>query len=105
CPRSKSISFSSIDTPLDKEAETKTEKAAPNTVPNIPVTDFANNLSTIIKKLIVQANTVNSTAFEGNIEGKRTFIRSRTKIALLTFSRNHLGSGPVQEERSKLKAK
>lgn len=96
----KSISFGGTDAPLDEEAETKTEKAAPNTVPNVPVADFANGLSTTIKKLIVQANAVNSTAFEGDVEGEKTFIGSKTEVALLTFSRDHLGSGPVQEERS-----
>ncbi|GKT41889.1 calcium-transporting ATPase PAT1 [Colletotrichum spaethianum] len=33
-------------------------------------------------------------------EGEHTFIGSKTEVALLTFSRDQLGAGPVQEERT-----
>ncbi|KAK3983866.1 hypothetical protein QBC44DRAFT_337981 [Cladorrhinum sp. PSN332] len=96
----KTISFGGTDAPLDEEAKFDTEKSAPNTIPNVSIADFAKALSTTVKKLIVQANAVNSTAFEGDVEGEKTFIGSKTEVALLTFSRDHLGSAPLQEERS-----
>jgi Ca2+-transporting ATPase len=102
----KTISFGGTEPSLDDEAKTSeeagagSEKTVLNTVPNVPVADFTGGLSTTTKKLIIQANAVNSTAFEGDVEGEKTFIGSKTEVALLTFSRDHLGSAPVQEERS-----
>ncbi|KAK0714425.1 hypothetical protein B0T21DRAFT_297287 [Apiosordaria backusii] len=96
----KSISFGGTDAPLDDDPSVKTEKSATNTVPNVPIAEFAQSLSGTVKKLIIQANAVNSTAFEGESEGEKTFIGSKTEVALLTLSRDHLGSAPVQEERS-----
>ncbi|KAK3367753.1 hypothetical protein B0H63DRAFT_489730 [Podospora didyma] len=94
----KSISFGGTDAPLDDEAA-KVAKPASN-VPNFPIADFVKGLSTSFKKLLVQANAVNSTAFEGDADGEKTFIGSKTEVALLTMSRDHLGSAPVQEERT-----
>ncbi|KAK4224301.1 putative type IID cation-transporting ATPase [Podospora fimiseda] len=96
----KSISFGGTDAPLDEEAKFDTEKSAPNVIPNVPIADFVKGLSNTTKRLIIQSNAVNSTAFEGDADGEKTFIGSKTEVALLTLSRDHLGSGPVQEERS-----
>ncbi|KAK4185227.1 hypothetical protein QBC35DRAFT_21794 [Podospora australis] len=96
----KSISFGGTDAPLEDDPSIKIEKAAANVIPNVPVAEFTKNLSTTTKKLIIQANAVNSTAFEGDADGEQTFIGSKTEVALLTLSRDHLGSAPVQEERS-----
>ncbi len=41
----------------------------------------------------------NSTAFEGEVDGQKTFIGSKTESALLLFAREHLAMGPVSEER------
>ncbi|KAK4642329.1 plasma membrane calcium [Podospora bellae-mahoneyi] len=96
----KSISFGGTDAPLDDDPGIKTEKSAANTVPNVPITEFTQGLSNTVKRLLVQANAVNSTAFEGESEGEKTFIGSKTEVALLVLSRDHLGSAPVQEERA-----
>jgi len=93
----KSISFGGTETPLE-EPEEKPKVA--NTVPNVPVAEFAKGLGSTVKKLLIQSNAVNSTAFEGDVDGEKTFIGSKTEVALLTLSRDHLGSAPVQEERS-----
>lgn len=97
----KSSSFGGTDAPLDDtKDEAGSEKAhAPNTVPNMPVADFVKGMSDETKKAIIQSNAVNSTAFEGDQDGEQTFIGSKTEVALLTFCRDHLGAGPVQEER------
>lgn len=102
----KAISFGGNEPSLDDEVKVSSEggagseKTLINTVPNVPVEEFTTSLSQATKKLIVQANAVNSTAFEGDADGEKTFIGSKTEVALLTFSRDHLASAPVQEERS-----
>jgi Ca2+-transporting ATPase len=53
--------------------------------------------------LLVKSITVNSTAFEGDVDGKQSFIGSKTETALLTFAREFLGMGPVGEERANAK--
>lgn len=53
-----------------------------------------------VKELLMQEFAINSTAFEGNEEGKETFIGSKTETALLSFARSYLGMGPVAVERS-----
>ncbi|MBE3041801.1 HAD-IC family P-type ATPase, partial [Candidatus Bathyarchaeota archaeon] len=70
-------------------------------VPNMPsATKFAEGLSEEVKQLLVQSNAVNSTAFEGEQNDEKTFIGSKTEVALLVLCRDYLGAGPVQEERS-----
>jgi Ca2+-transporting ATPase len=94
----KSISFGGTDEPLEKDDNAA--NAVDITIPNVPVSDFVKDLSSTTKHLLVQANAVNSTAFEGDVEGEKTFIGSKTEVALLTLCRDQLGAGPVQEERS-----
>lgn len=99
----KSLSFGGTDQPLEVP-ESDNEKGSeavngPNNVPNVPVTEFARDLSNTTKKILNQANAVNSTAFEGDVDGEKTFIGSKTEVALLTFCRDHLGAAPVEEER------
>jgi Ca2+-transporting ATPase len=57
-------------------------------------------LSKPIKELWKESIAVNSTAFEAEEEGKRTFVGSKTETALLDFARDFLGMGPVPLERS-----
>jgi len=95
----KSISFGGTDPPLDDTAEKKESQKTESPVPNVPVDQFVGGLSDETKHFLIQSNAVNSTAFEGEQEGEKTFIGSKTEVALLTFSRDHLGSRPVQEER------
>lgn len=101
----KSVSFGGNEPSLDDDAKSGeempvSEKGTAQSIPNVPVADFVDGLSSATKKLIIQANAVNSTAFEGDVEGEKTFVGSKTEVALLTFNRDQLGSGPVQEERS-----
>lgn len=93
----KSTSFGGVDAPLEEPDE---KPKVANTIPNVPLAEFTKGLSTMVKQLLVQSNSVNSTAFEGDVDGEKTFIGSKTEVALLTLCRDHLGSAPVQEERS-----
>lgn len=62
-------------------------------------TAFA-GLSPSIRYLMLQSCAINSTAFEGEEDGKATFIGSKTETAILTLAKEHLGMGPVAEERA-----
>ena len=66
----------------------------------VPAADFLSELSAETKHLLSQSVVLNSTAFEGDIDGRKTFIGSKTETALLEFARTHLAIGPLSEERS-----
>ncbi|MDI1486925.1 MAG: plasma membrane calcium [Ramalina farinacea] len=52
------------------------------------------------RTLLLQSCAINSTAFEGEEEGKFTFIGSKTETAILGMAKEQLGMGPVAEERA-----
>lgn len=72
-------------------------------VDNIPPQEVVNTLSQDVKTLLVQSIVINSTAFEGEVDGQQSFVGSKTETALLTFGREFLGMGPVSQERSNAK--
>ncbi|KAI4259540.1 MAG: hypothetical protein LQ352_000727 [Teloschistes flavicans] len=57
-------------------------------------------LSHDMRSLLLQSIALNSTAFEGEENGKATYIGSKTETALLTMAKEFLGMGPVAEERA-----
>lgn len=65
----------------------------------LPASDFVNKLGAPVRELLLDSIALNSTAFEGEVEGEKTFIGSKTETALLLFARAHLGMGPVSELR------
>ncbi|RFU35330.1 hypothetical protein B7463_g961, partial [Scytalidium lignicola] len=67
---------------------------------NISPSEVVSSLSSDVKSLMLQSIAVNSTAFEGVVEGEQTFIGSKTETALLIFARDFLAMGSVDEERS-----
>jgi len=67
---------------------------------DVPIAEFVDMLSPLVKDLLCQSVVINSTAFEGEEDGEVTFIGSKTETALLGFAREFLGMGPVGEERS-----
>ncbi|KAK4149094.1 hypothetical protein C8A00DRAFT_47224 [Chaetomidium leptoderma] len=95
----KSLSFGGTDAPLEEDSG-KADNPVDINIPNVPVGEFVKDLSSTTKQLLVQSNAVNSTAFEGDADGEKTFIGSKTEVALLTLCRDHLGAGPIQEERA-----
>ena len=62
--------------------------------------EIASLLSPEVNDLLLQSIAINSTAFESDEDGKRTFIGSKTEIALLSFAKEYLGMGLVSEERA-----
>ncbi|KAI0429324.1 hypothetical protein F5Y09DRAFT_261091 [Xylaria sp. FL1042] len=61
---------------------------------------FATSLSQKAQGLLLKSISLNSTAFESDVDGEATFIGSKTETALLLFARDHLGMGAVSEERA-----
>jgi Ca2+-transporting ATPase len=66
---------------------------------DVTAQDFASKLTPSLKDLLRKSIALNSTAFEGEVDGKKTFIGSKTETALLLFAQAHFGMGPVNEER------
>ncbi|TVY28219.1 Calcium-transporting ATPase [Lachnellula hyalina] len=67
---------------------------------NIPAQEVVSSLDPAVKAMLTQSIVLNSTAFEGELDGAQTFVGSKTETALLTFAKEFLGMGPVDEERS-----
>jgi Ca2+-transporting ATPase len=57
-------------------------------------------LSPEVRTILLQSIAINSTAFEGEEDGKLTFIGSKTETALLSFAKDYLAMGPVSKERA-----
>ncbi|QGI77914.1 unnamed protein product [Fusarium fujikuroi] len=70
---------------------------------DIGISEFARMLSKPVKDLLLKSIALNSTAFEGEVDGEKTFIGSKTETALLILAKSHLGMGPVSEERENAK--
>ncbi|RCI10110.1 hypothetical protein L249_8456 [Ophiocordyceps polyrhachis-furcata BCC 54312] len=66
---------------------------------DITAAEFASMLSAPVKELLVKSIALNSTAFEGEVDGQNTFIGSKTETALLLFARDYLAMRSVSEER------
>ena len=69
-------------------------------VTDVSTAEFLSSLASEVKDLLKQSILVNTTAFEGEIDGEEAFIGSKTETALLQFARDHLGMGSLHEERS-----
>ncbi|KAJ5937805.1 ATPase P-type K/Mg/Cd/Cu/Zn/Na/Ca/Na/H-transporter [Penicillium verhagenii] len=70
---------------------------------DVPAAEFVKALSPSVKDLLLKHIVLNSTAFEGEQEGVKQFIGSKTETALLSFAREHLGMGPPAEGRASAK--
>ncbi|KND88147.1 Calcium-transporting ATPase 2 [Tolypocladium ophioglossoides CBS 100239] len=66
---------------------------------DISASEFVSMLSAPVKDLLLKSIALNSTAFEGEVDGEKTFIGSKTETSLLLFAKAHLAMGPVSEER------
>ncbi|KAH6711782.1 calcium-translocating P-type ATPase [Leptodontidium sp. MPI-SDFR-AT-0119] len=88
------------DIQADEKADEKQTLPSVSAEDAVPAADFLSRLSAGVKTLLAQSIVMNSTAFEGEQDGRQTFIGSKTETALLEFARTHLAIGPLQEERS-----
>ncbi|KAF2143789.1 uncharacterized protein K452DRAFT_162339 [Aplosporella prunicola CBS 121167] len=86
--------------PGSPDSPSKGKQVADDQVDDVSPTEFASTLGAPVKELFEQSIVINSTAFEGEEDGKKAFIGSKTETALLNFARDYLGMGPVNVERS-----
>ncbi|KAI8175507.1 Calcium-transporting ATPase 2 [Colletotrichum sp. SAR 10_65] len=70
---------------------------------DISIAEFAKMLSNPVKEILLKSISLNSTAFEGEVDGEKTYVGSKTETALLLLARDYLGMGPVAEERENAK--
>ncbi|RAR06805.1 plasma membrane calcium-transporting atpase 2 [Stemphylium lycopersici] len=64
------------------------------------ISAWASEVKPAARNLIVQSVAINSTAFEGQEEGKPVFVGSKTETALLQFAKDHLGLTSLSETRN-----
>lgn len=70
---------------------------------DVSASEFVSTLSPSVKDILLKSIVLNSTAFEGEQDGVKSFVGSKTETALLSFARDHLGMGPPSEERANAK--
>lgn len=90
------------DTSKIPDGKAKGKQAQPEeaTIEDVPPQEVVNTLSQGVRDLLKESIAANSTAFEGEVDGVKTFIGSKTETALLTFAREFLGMDSVEQERS-----
>ncbi|KAI0836337.1 calcium-translocating P-type ATPase [Hypoxylon sp. FL0890] len=81
----------------------KSENGEARVPEEISEKEFASTLSKGTQEILLKSISLNSTAFEGEVDGVKTFIGSKTESALLEYAKAYLGMGPVSEERSNAK--
>lgn len=64
------------------------------------VNQWAATLPQATRDMIVQSVAINSTAFEGEEDGKAVFIGSKTETALLQLAKDHLSMQSLRETRA-----
>ncbi|CAI4213507.1 unnamed protein product [Parascedosporium putredinis] len=85
------------------ETDSVTAGSSAGELPVLPTSSaLTDTLDPAIKQLIRESVALNSTAFESDspASAAEAFIGSSTESALLKFARNHLGMGPLNEERA-----
>ncbi|PKY08148.1 calcium-translocating P-type ATPase(PMCA-type),putative [Aspergillus campestris IBT 28561] len=67
---------------------------------SMSVTEISKQCSPRVRDLIVKSIALNSTAFEGEQDGAKDFIGSKTEVALLQLARDYLGMDVTTERAS-----
>lgn len=65
-----------------------------------PISSWASTITPAAKEMLIQSIAINSTAFEGEEEGRQVFIGSKTETALLQLAQEHLGLLSLAETRA-----
>ena len=78
----------------------KTETTKGGLVKDVSAQEFVATLDSRAKALLLQSIVMNTTAFEGEEDGKPAFVGSKTETAMLSFARDYLGMGDVSIERN-----
>ncbi|KAF1838464.1 calcium-translocating P-type ATPase [Decorospora gaudefroyi] len=64
-----------------------------------PISSWASAVTPATKELLIQSIAINSTAFEGEEEGRPTFVGSKTETALLQLAKEHFGLLSLSQTR------
>lgn len=83
----------------DKSNPDSPVEAIEDSSSDISPAQFIAMLSEPVKELLLKSIALNSTAFEGEVDGEKTYIGSKTETALLLLARDYMGMGPVSEIR------
>jgi Ca2+-transporting ATPase len=88
--------------PTSQETAALTDFTASFNTPNaeISMIELSSTLNSELRELLKQSIVVNTTAFEGEENGKPAFIGSKTETALLDWAQRYLGLGTLNIERS-----
>lgn len=81
-------------------SENQSRLAPATAVDVVSTSRISATISSEMRNVMLQSIAINSTAFEGEEEGIPAFIGSKTEASLLSFARDRLGMGPLQEERA-----
>lgn len=81
------------DTTADTELS---EESTPRCILNMSQEEYMKSLDSATRQLIMKSNAINSSAFKAIQDSKTGFVSSKTEGALLMFTRDQLGAGPVQ---------
>jgi len=90
-------SFGQISTSSHEEGDKYVDRSGFN---NISATQFTSELHPEVKDLLKMTINMTSVAVDVESDGASTFFGSKMECALLEFSRQHLGMGPLTIERS-----
>ena len=67
---------------------------------DVPISQLSSSLDSEFRELVKESIAINTTAFEGEEEGKTAFIGTKTETALLDWARTHFAMGPLAVERA-----
>lgn len=62
--------------------------------------EVISSLDPTVKRMLIHSMVVNSTAFESELDGSKTFVGSKTETALLQFANDYMSIAPIDQERS-----
>jgi Ca2+-transporting ATPase len=85
------------------ESNNKGKASQPEAVENVPPQEVVSSLHPETKQLLMDSIVLNSTAFEGETDGQKTFVGSKTETAMLIFARDFLGMENADRHRSNAK--
>jgi Ca2+-transporting ATPase len=91
-----------VEVPSDDTAA-KGNQPQPEAVENVTPQEVISSLDPATKSLLMDSIVLNSTAFEGDVDGEKSFVGSKTETAMLIFARDFLGMESVDRQRSNTK--
>ncbi|KAF2083154.1 calcium-translocating P-type ATPase [Saccharata proteae CBS 121410] len=84
----------------EEDDTVKGKQPSDDHVDDVSPKEFVSTLGSENTEMLKQSIIVNSTAFEGEENGEKAFIGSKTETALLNFAQQYIGMDSVSVERS-----